>query len=48
MWSSGKQSQTEGTASTNALRWEGIWHVGGIEKKPQWLEQREEWEKSRK
>lgn len=39
---SGRQFQTEGTASTNALRWEGIWNIGGREKKPKWLEQKEE------
>lgn len=32
---SGRESHIEDTASTNALKWEDIWHVGGIEKKPE-------------
>lgn len=30
-----RESQTEGTASTNVLRLESIWHIRGTEKKPE-------------
>ena len=48
MWSSGRQFQTEGAASTNALRQKGIWRVGGIEKKPNGLSRERHGKKSRK
>lgn len=35
------EPHTEGTASTNVLRLESIWHIGETEKKPEQLEQKE-------
>lgn len=37
----GREFQTEGPAGTNALRRKGVWHVGGTEKRPELLQQRE-------
>lgn len=35
MGSSGREFQLEGLARTNTLRWEGVWHFEGTEKRPE-------------
>ena len=41
MRSLGREFQTEGPTGTNALRWKGVWHARGTEKRPELLQQRE-------
>ena len=35
MGSSGREFQLEGLTRTNTLRWEGVWHFEGTEKRPE-------------